>query len=103
LHPTGYTGVHKGQILRTHGSSSPRTTLRQPPQVSIADERQPPTVGRPGRHVDRPLPTVHIRDDARASPTPPSRHHAQVHVLIEGVVTGRDVLHEGQEGDPLAI
>src|SRR5207245_70195 len=57
-HPTGYAGVHKGQTLRTHGSSSPRTTLRQPPQVGIAHERQPPAVGRPRRHVDRPLPTV---------------------------------------------
>src|SRR5439155_1636503 len=79
-----------GQRTRHHSSAR----LRQPPQVRIAHERQPPAVGRPGRHVDRPLPTVQIRDDARASPTPPSRHHAQVDALIERMVAGRDVLHE---------
>src|SRR5437773_273308 len=65
------------------------------PRTDPTVARHPPAARRPGRRVDRPLRDAHIRHHADHAPLAPiGGHQAQVDVLVEWVVVGRDVLHE---------
>src|SRR5256885_13104312 len=61
----------------------PYTTLFR---SGIADERHPPAVGRPGRHIDRALAAVHVADHTRGPTDRKSTRLNSSHLVISYAV-----------------